>query len=124
MPSVSLKTAKSNSQKSRGYFRNKRLEENEPPANWDFNFIEDFQKAYELADGPRNKEYCLVTLRDAEARRDFIRGSIMELRNLIQFDPSPYELKEPRWEIYKVSISFSYQCKEFDNGKNVELSII
>ena len=77
----------------------------------DYTYIEYYQKYYEYEIGLK-KESALNVLREAEARRDFHTGSLRQINNLIQMDQNPNaDLKEPRWEIYKVSISFVYQGK-------------
>ena len=42
-----------------------------------------------------------------EARRDYFSASLRQINHLIQIDQKPnLELMEPKWELYKVSISF------------------
>ena len=45
---------------------------------------------------------------DAESARDFFAvSSLRQFNHLIQFDDKPnFEIKEPRWEIYKISLTF------------------
>jgi len=45
---------------------------------------------------------------DAESTRDvFAVSSLRQFNHLIQFDDKPnFEIKEPRWEIYKISLTF------------------
>ena len=51
-----------------------------------------------------------VLLKDAEARRDYNKGIMMDIKHLIQLDHKPYrDLTEAKWEIYKISISFEFQ---------------
>ena len=41
-----------------------------------------------------------------------LKTFLRQINHLIQIDEKPnLELKEPRWEIYKISISFSFQSK-------------
>ena len=74
-----------------------------------FDHIEYFQKAYTYEYDPQEKENTLVILRNAEAQRDYFTGSIVEIKPLVQYDRRPNDLKEAKWEIYKISISF--KCK-------------
>ena len=42
-----------------------------------------------------------------EGLRDYFTASLRQINHLIQFDQKPnLELMEPKWELYKVSISF------------------
>ena len=78
-----------------------------PASNWDYDFIEYYRKAYENEDTLRGKETVLLSLQNAEVLRDFYKGTITEIKHLVQLDPTPnLELKEPKWELYKISISF------------------
>ena len=47
-------------------------------------------------------------LRHCEATRDLFTESIKDIYPLIQFDPMPnQELKDPKIELFKISISFA-----------------
>ena len=42
-----------------------------------------------------------------EGLRDYFTASLRQINHLIQFDQQPnLELMEPKWELYKISISF------------------
>ena len=42
-----------------------------------------------------------------EGQRDYFTASIRQINHLIQFDQQPnLEFMEPKWELYKISISF------------------
>ena len=42
-----------------------------------------------------------------EGQRDYFTASLRQINHLIQFDQQPnLELMEPKWELYKISISF------------------
>ena len=47
-----------------------------------------------------------------EGLRDYFTPSLRQINHLIQFDQKPnLELMEPKWELYKVSISFELISK-------------
>ena len=82
-------------------------EENISWANKDYTYIDFYKKSYEYETDPETKRNHLYSLRDAEARRDFYRGSLKPINHLIQFDQEPnLDLKGVRLEIYKISVSF------------------
>ena len=90
------------------------FEETSPPSEWDYSFIEYYQKAYEYAseDYPMEmKQNMFAHLRKAEARRDYYNGYIKEIQNLEQFGTSNTTLKQAKCEIYKVTIT-SFQCSK------------
>ena len=82
------------------------FEENTPPAQWDYSFVEYYRKAYENAQNDMAKYGAMITWRQGEARRDFYTGMIKEIKRLEHIDSTPnLELKEPKWEIYKITIT-------------------
>ena len=81
------------------------------PTDRNYNYIQYFRIAYENKTNPEEKKQNLLNLKYSEAFRDYFTGSIKEIKNLVQLDKNPDELKEARCEIYKVSLSFEYQCK-------------
>ena len=85
-------------------------QENIPWSEKDYTYIEYYQKAYENEDGERNpmeKDLYLYCFREAEVNRYYFTGSLWQINHLIQFDSKPnLELKEPRLEIFKISLSF------------------
>ena len=52
---------------------------------------------------------------NAQANHDYYTGSITEVKHLIQLDRSPCYLDEPRWEVYKISLSFPF-IREYNFG--------
>ena len=77
------------------------------PEEWDWGFLEYFRKSIALETDPTVKLSILHCLHHNEATRDMYCGSIKQMNPLIQFDSKPNrELKEPRAELYKISISF------------------
>ena len=85
-------------------------QENIPWSEKDYTYIEYYRKAYENEDGERNpmeKDLYLYCFREAEVNRYYFTGSLWQINHLIQFDSKPnLELKEPRLEIFKISLSF------------------
>lgn len=78
--------------------------------DWDYSYLEYYYKAYErYPDGSDMKKRLWNMILDAEAARDFFaRKSLRQFNHLIQFDPNPnFGLKEPKWEIYKISLTFT-----------------
>ena len=88
------------------------FEETTPSTEWDYTFIDYFQKAYENENNDSAlKRNIMITLRKAEARRDYYNGMIKEIKDLEQFDCTPnLELTEPKCEIYKITINGSFVC--------------
>ena len=53
-----------------------------------------------------------------ESFRDYYSISLWPINHLIQLDEKPnFELKEPRWEIYKISLSFELKRKLNTNSR-------
>ena len=78
------------------------------PSEWDWSFLEYYRKAVDLESSHERKKGILHALRHCEATRDLWTESIKDIYPLIQFDPIPnQELREPKIELYKVSISFT-----------------
>ena len=97
--------------KSRGEYL-RRCQQLLPFTEKNYHFIEYLRKAYEYETNSVVKEFKLSLLRYQEAYRDYFTGKITEIHNLVQFDQRPSDLKEARWNIYKISLSFEYKCKE------------
>ena len=92
-------------------------EENTPPSQWDYSFVEYYRKAYEFAEDDAVKYSGWIVWRQAEARRDFYTGMIKEIKSLEQFDSKPnLELREPKWEIYKITITDYFYSVESLNS--------
>ena len=77
-----------------------------------YNYIEYLRKSYEYENFPPEKENKWSFLRRQEAIRDYYTGQITEIQNLVQFDQRPSDLREARWDIYKISLSFAFKCKK------------
>ena len=75
-----------------------------------YDYIEYYRKAYEYMTIEEEKRYYYFMLIQAEAERDFHTGSIREIDHLIQFENPNHDLREPEWDLYKVSISFESKC--------------
>ena len=71
-----------------------------------YGYIEYFRKAMENA-SPLEKERLFYDIKMHEARRDYYTRSLKSINHLVQIDEKPnLELTEPKWELYKISISF------------------
>ena len=78
------------------------------PSELDWSFLEYYRKALDLEPSYEGKKGILHVLRHCEATHDLFTESIKDIYPLIQFDPMPnQELKEPKIELYKISISFA-----------------
>ena len=96
----------SNCSKSHAYWLARR-QQDLPLAQKDFSYIDLYQKAYKYAKFGQQKTEGLHWLREAEACRDHNTQTFKQLNHLIQIDKTPNtELKEARWEIYKISVNF------------------
>ena len=76
-------------------------------AQWDYEFIEYYHKAIALRTDPEEKSQLLQLVQIGEAQRDYFTPSLRHINHLVQIDEKPnQELKEPRCEMYKISLSF------------------
>ena len=76
----------------------------------DYTYLDFYRKSYEYENEPLKKTAFFNQWREAIARREYHTGSIRPINHLIQFDKKPnIEVKEARWEIYKISVSFEYK---------------
>ena len=83
----------------------------------DYGYIEYLRKSIMNAPDSSQKESLLLTIKFHEAKRDYFSTSLRQVNHLLQIDEKPnLELMEPKWELYKVSISFQRIC-EFKNLK-------
>ena len=77
------------------------------PALRDYGYIEYFQKSMPDDDEEDSrKESKLCDLKCHENLRDYFTASLRQVNHLIQIGEPNLELSEPKWELYKVSISF------------------
>ena len=84
----------------------------------DYGHIDAFRKSMINETDPRRKEDMLNQLKHYESERDYFTASLRPINHLLQIDQNPnLELAEPRWELYKVSISFEVISK-FDKIVN------
>ena len=82
------------------------------PTQWDFGFIEYYREAIALYKDPDDRSRHLHLIKYCEAQRDFHTPSLRHINHLIQIDEKPnLELREPRCEIYKISLSFQPRRK-------------
>ena len=75
-----------------------------------YNYVEYYEKAYENASDENMLTTMSLILQDVHLVRNYYEGSIRQINHLIQFDLRPnLDLTEPRWEIYKITLSFPYK---------------
>ena len=81
------------------------------PAARDYGYIEYLRKS--LINAPDcQKELVLLTIMAEENRREYYTASLRQINHLIQIGKPNLELMEPKWELYKISISF-HRIREF-----------
>ena len=79
----------------------------------DYDYIKYFKKAYEHAEA-HQKDFYFINYTYVKNLRDYYMGSIRQIKHLIQFDSRPnHDLIEPKWEIYKVTLTFQCGGLEF-----------
>ena len=77
------------------------------PIEKDYAYIEYCRKSMINTKDPSVKEERLQSMKLQEGERDFFTPSLRQINHLIQIDEKPnLELMEPKWELYKISISF------------------
>ena len=82
------------------------------PAKIDYGFIEYLRIAAESYLDPPLKDWVACSIKFYEGQRDFHAPSLKQINHLIQIDEKPnQEMKEPKWELYKISISFQARSK-------------
>ena len=72
----------------------------------DYGYIEYYRKSWENSTDPEHKKKAFKAMLTHEAKRDFFTISLRQINHLIQIGPPNFELKEPRCEMYKISLSF------------------
>ena len=83
----------------------------------DYGYIEYLYKAMANETNASAKMSMFHQIKGHEAYREYYSPSLWSINHLIQLDQQPnLELKEPRWEIYKISLSFLAKRKL--NSKN------
>ena len=84
----------------------------------DYGYIDTLRESMISEPDPHVKEEVSNRIKWAESERDYFTATFRPIKHLIQIDRNPnLELVEPRWELYKVSISFQVICK-FDRIEN------
>ena len=80
------------------------------PAAKDYGYIEYLRKPMTTvadSDSDSHKQTLLNFVMFQESKRDYFTASLRQVNNLIQIDEKPnLEFMEPKWELYKISISF------------------
>ena len=78
----------------------------------DYSYIEYFYKAMKNYTNVNKKADVYHNIISNEAHRDYHTPSVRHINHLIQIDEKPnLELREPRCEIYKISLSFQPRRK-------------
>ena len=82
------------------------------PSERDYAFIEYFRKSLENGTEEWSfRKILFERIKFLESERDYFIGSLKPINHLIQIDEEPnLELMEPKWELYKISISFKALC--------------
>ena len=81
-------------------------QENKDPAARDYSYIEHLRKSVMMVPGAPISPY----IKFHESKRDYFTPSLRQVNHLVQIDEKPnLELMEPKWELYKVSISFEWR---------------
>ena len=86
-------------------------------AKRDYGYVGYFRKAMENSqeDGSRDLSNRNLSIKEKMTRqamfheglRDYFTKSLRQINHLIQIDQKPnLELTEPKWELYKISVSF------------------
>ena len=95
-----------------------RKQEDVDPAARDYGYIEYLRKTvpagnFELDTSDNYYKEAMVNLiRLHESKRDYFTASLRPVNHLVQIDERPnLELMEPKWELYKISISFQLRGK-------------
>ena len=108
----SCKTPVSFSVSFADFLRQEQAKKYPDPAQWDYEYIEYYKKAMANSTDLNTKTEFLYCVKHQEAYRDFYTESLRHINHLYQIDEMPnLELKEPRCEIYKISLSFRAQRK-------------
>ena len=72
-----------------------------------YGFIEYFRKAMEVDPCHSKRKMLFYQIKFFEGIRDYYSQSLKHINHLIQIDEKPnLEFMEPKWELYKISISF------------------
>ena len=80
------------------------------PAERDYGYIEYLRKSLENSPDPSLEVGLIQLIKSNEGRRDYYTPSLKQINHLIQIDQKPdLELLEPKWELYKISISFLFK---------------
>ena len=92
------------------------------PASRDYGCIEYLQKSIPDVENSL-KESVLCQIKFLESERDYFTVSLRQVNHLIQIGEPNLELSEPKWELYKVSISFQQICK-FNNLIDLDINLL
>ena len=76
------------------------------PAAKDYGYIEYFRKSIMNVPDCSHKDSVLLLIKFHESKREYFTASLRHVNHLIQIGRPNLELMEPKWELYKISISF------------------
>ena len=89
-----------------------------------YGYIEYLRKAMEKNSCPLEKERKLIGIKFHEARRNYYSQSLKPINHLIQIDERPnLGLMEPKWELYKISISFEAISTSYNFNSSLEFKL-
>ena len=71
----------------------------------DYSYMDFYKKAFENAKNRSQKELYFSELVYHEAHRDYHEGSFKEFKALKQIGPPDHEVKEAKWDLFKISMS-------------------
>ena len=82
-------------------------QEDVDPTEKDYGYIEYTLKTIMSVPDSIHKDFLMSIVKHHESERDYFTKSLRQVNHLVQIGGKPnYELMEPKWELYKVSISF------------------
>ena len=93
------------------------------PALRDYGYIEYIRKSIPDDEEDSLKKSVLCSIKFHESTRDYFTASLRQVNHLIQIGEPNLELSEPKWELYKVSISFQH-IRKFNNLINLDIYLL
>ena len=93
------------------------------PALWDYGYIEYLRNSIPDDAEDSVRESALGSIKFQESMRDYYTASLRQVNHLIQIGETNLELSEPKWELYKVSISFQ-QISKFNNFIDLNIYLL
>ena len=93
------------------------------PTVKDYSYIEYLQKSVLNAKDSIHKDGLLRLNKVHESERDYFTASLRQVNNLIQIGKPNLGLMEPKWELYKISISFQ-KIGKFNNLIDSDINLL